>query len=67
MAVKVKVNGAFSANLDSPARFGFVNAIFLYDEKMVISFSYKDGTDTITHDDLTAALADKKTGSDLDC
>ena len=45
----------------------FVNAIFLYDDKMVITFNYKDGTDTITFDDLKAALAGKKTGSDLDC
>lgn len=43
----------------------FINAIFLYDDKMVITFHYKDGTDTITFDDLKAALADKKTGSDL--
>ena len=34
---------------------------------MVITFNYKDGADTITFDDLKAALADKKTGSDLDC
>ena len=45
----------------------FVNAIFLYDDKMVITFNYKDGTDTITFDDLKTALVDKKTGSDLDC
>ena len=45
----------------------FVNTIFLYDDKMVITFNYKDGTDTITFDDLKAALAGKKTGSDLDC
>lgn len=45
----------------------FINAIFLYDDKMVITFNYKDGTDTITFDDLKTALADKNTGSDLDC
>ena len=45
----------------------FVNAIFLYDDKIVITFNYKDGTDTITFDDLKTALADMKTGSDLDC
>ena len=43
----------------------FVNAIFLYDDKMVVTFNYKDGTDTITFDDLKAAL--DNTGSDLDC
>ena len=45
----------------------FINAIFLYDDKMVITFNYKDGTGTITFDDLKTALAGKKTGSDLDC
>ena len=34
---------------------------------MVITFNYKEGTATITFDDLKTALADKKTGSDLDC
>ena len=45
----------------------FVNAIFLYDDKMVVTFNYKDGTDTITFDDLKAALDKENTGSDLDC
>lgn len=30
----------------------FVNAIFLYDDKMIITFNYKDGTKTITFSDL---------------
>ena len=45
----------------------FVNAIFLYDDKMVITFNYKDGTDTVTFDDLKTALDKEKAGSDLDC
>ena len=45
----------------------FINAIFLYDDKIAITLNYKDGTDTITFDELKTALADKKTGSDLDC
>ncbi len=45
----------------------FVNAIFLYDDKMVITFNYKEGTTTITFAELNAALAEQKTGSDLDC
>ena len=45
----------------------FINAIFLYDDKMVITFNYKEGTSTITFDDLKAALNSKKSGSDLDC
>ena len=45
----------------------FVNAIFLYDDKMVITFNYKDGTDTVTFGDLKTALDKEKAGSDLDC
>lgn len=45
----------------------FINAIFLYDEKMALTFNYKEGTATITFDDLKTALVDQKTGSDLDC
>lgn len=45
----------------------FVNAIFLYDDKMVITFNYKEGTSTITLDDLKAVLDGQETGSDLNC
>ena len=45
----------------------FINAIFLYDDKMVIAFNYKEGTTTITFDDLKTALTDQKIGSDLNC
>ena len=45
----------------------FINAIFLYDDKLVITFNYKDGTKTITFDDLKVALSKKNMGSDLDC
>lgn len=34
-----------------------INAIFLYDDKMVITFSYKEGAGTITFDDLKTAPA----------
>jgi len=37
----------------------FINAIFLYDDKMLITFNYKEGTKTITFEEIT--------GSDLDC
>lgn len=37
----------------------FVNAIYLYDDKMVITFNYKDGTKAISFEDIS--------GSDLDC
>ena len=45
----------------------FVNAIYLYDDKMVITFNYKDGTVTITLDDVRRAIKKNNTGSDLDC
>ena len=44
----------------------FINAIFLYDDKMVITFNYKEGEKTITFADLKEALSSKN-GSDLDC
>ena len=44
----------------------FVNAIYLYDDKMVITFNYKNGTRTIALDDVKKAVK-KNTGSDLDC
>ena len=45
----------------------FINAIFLYDDKLVITFNYKEGEKTITFDDLKATLAERKSGSDMDC
>ncbi len=45
----------------------FINAIYLYDDKMLITFNYKDGTRTVTFEDIKTALAEKNTGSDLDC
>ena len=44
----------------------FINAIFLYDDKLVITFNYKEGEKTITFADLQEALNDN-IGSDLDC
>ena len=40
--------------------------IYLYDDKLVLTFNYKDGTRTITLDDVKEA-AKENTGSDLDC
>ena len=37
----------------------FINSIYLYDDKIIITFNYKDGTKTITFDEIK--------GSDLDC
>ena len=44
----------------------FINAIFLYDDKLVITFNYKEGRKTITFEDLQDAI-NNKSGSDLDC
>ena len=45
----------------------FTNAIFMYDDKMVITFNYKEGTETIAFDTLKEALSEQASGSDLDC
>ncbi len=45
----------------------FANAIYLYDDKIVIGFNYKEGTKTITFDDVQKALSEEENGSDLDC
>ena len=44
----------------------FINAIFLYDDKMVITFNYKEGTKPITFAELQEAISNKN-DSDLDC
>ena len=43
----------------------FVNRIYLYDDKLVITFNHKDGAETITLNDIEAALAEAENGSDL--
>ena len=45
----------------------FVNAVYLYDEKVLITFNYKDGTKTITFDETAAKDAPEGNGSDLGC
>ena len=45
----------------------FVNAIYLHDDKLVLTFNYKDGTRTIDWDDVKEATQKADTGSDLDC
>ena len=45
----------------------FVNAVYLYDEKILITFNYKDGTKTITFDEIAAKDAPEGNGSDLGC
>ena len=45
----------------------FVNAIFLYDDKILLTFNFKDGTKTITFDDVQTTTNSENTGSDLNC
>ena len=42
----------------------FVNAIFLYDDRMLITFNYKDGTQTVCFEDTltTNSVEEKKFG-----
>ena len=44
----------------------FVNTIYLYDDKALITFTYKEGTQTVTFGE-AAKAASKGNGSDLDC
>ena len=43
-----------------------INAIYLYDDKVLITFNYKEGTQTVTFGE-AAKAASKGKGSDLDC
>ena len=44
----------------------FINSIYLYDDKVLITFNYKEGTQTITFEE-AAQAASKGNGSDLNC
>ena len=44
----------------------FINRIYLYDDKMVITFNHEEGEKTITLEDIEAALAEAECGLDLD-
>ena len=43
----------------------FINRIYLYDDKLIITFNHKDGAQTITLNDIETALAEQENGSDL--
>ena len=43
----------------------FVNAIFLYDDRMLITFNYKDGTQTVRFEDTLTADGVEGKSSDL--
>jgi hypothetical protein len=44
----------------------FVNAVFVHDDKLLLTFNFKDGTRTITLKD-TKIATKKQNGSNLDC
>lgn len=44
----------------------FVNAVYVYDDKLLLTFNYKDGTKTITLQDVKKAT-ESNSGSSLDC
>lgn len=45
----------------------FINAMYLYDDKILITFNYKEGTKTITFSDVQEAVSSAHSGSDMDC
>jgi DNA invertase Pin-like site-specific DNA recombinase len=45
----------------------FVSAVYLYDDRVVITFNYKDGMKTISLDNVKSAMSKQEKGSDLDC
>ena len=40
----------------------FVNAVYVFDDKLVLTYNYQHGTQTISHEEIDSAL-----GSDLRC
>ena len=44
----------------------FINAIYLYDDKVLITFNYKEGTETVSFSEATEAAAKEKS-LDMDC
>ena len=45
----------------------FINAIYLFDDKMLITFNYKDGTKKIAFSDIQEVSKGDVSGSDLEC
>ena len=44
----------------------FVNAVFLYDDKMVLTYNFHESTETITFGELQVVLPNGFRGSDMD-
>ena len=47
----------------------FLNAVYVFNDKIVISCNYKDGTKTVNFSEMESALTLRASasGSDLDC
>ena len=45
----------------------YVALCYLFDDKLTLHINYKDGTKTVTFDEMKAALEEQAAGSDLDC
>ena len=44
----------------------FVNSVYVYDDKLEYTINYKDGTETITFEEASRALAEQESGSDME-
>jgi len=40
---------------------GFVNSVFVYDDKLVLTYNYKDGTETLTLQEIESVLSSNLT------
>ena len=43
----------------------FVNSIYLFDDKLVVTFYYKDGTKTLPLSEIKSTIANKNVCSDM--
>ena len=44
----------------------FINSVYVYDDKLEYTINYKDGTETITFEEASRALAEQESGSDME-
>ena len=70
--LKHYIDRAYSAKTDNRLELQrmindsmFINRIYLYDDKLVITFNHKDGAETTTLEDIETVLAEAGFGSDL--
>ena len=62
MQIRVGKKRTYFIKLGKRLIDSFINCIYLYDDKMVIAFNYKDGTKTVSFEELEEELS-----SDLEC